>query len=178
MALATTTIVAIAAVAAAGASAVAANQQRKDAAGARGRADNVTAAQKATEAANERRKLIREERVRRARIEQAGENTGTSGGSGEFGALGGMATQLNNNLGYNAGTLARGRQASGELRSAFDHEQNAQKWDNVGAFASSIFSAAGGFSAFSTPAGTVPQGTPVQYGLQTDTIGVDGTRFL
>ena len=178
MALATSTIVAIAAVAAAGASAAVGNQTRKDAAGARGRAENATAAQRAAEAANEKRKLIREERVKRARILQAGENTGTGESSGEFGALGGMATQLGNSLGFNAGTLMRGRQAAGDLASAFKSDQEGQKAAATGAIAMSIFSAAGGFSAFSVPAGTTPQGSPVQYGIQTDTVGVDGTRFL
>jgi hypothetical protein len=172
MALATSTIVAIAAVVAAGASAVVGNQTRKDAAGARGRAENATAAQRAAEAANEKRKLIREGRVKKARILQASENTGTGDSSGEFGALGGMSTQLGTNLGFNAGTLMRGRQAAGDLASAFKSDQEGQKAAATGAIASSIFSAAGGFSAFTVPSGTTPQpantgfGTGSNYGNQ------------
>jgi hypothetical protein len=170
---AVSTIVAVVAVAVSAVSAVQANQERKDAAGARGRAEAQNKAQKAQEAANEKRKLVREERVRRARIEQASENTGTSGSSGEIGALGGMSTQLGSNLGFNAGTLMRGRIAGQEMQTAFDSEQSAQKFDNIGSFSSSIFSAAGGFGALKgTPAGTTAQpantgfGTGSNYGNQ------------
>lgn len=159
---------AVALVAAAG-SAYQANQSRKDAAGERAKAENVNRAQRAQEAAQERRKLVREERVKRARILQAGANTGTEDSSGEYGALGGMATQLSSNLGFNAGTIARGRQASGFLQNAFDNEQDAQRWDSIGSVSSSIFSAAGGFGAFKG-AGNF-SGTQVPAPVETRTIG-------
>lgn len=167
-----TTIVAVAALAVAGASAVAANQGRKDAAGAQGRAEREGRAQKQAEAANERRRQIREERVRRARIVQASENTGTGQSSGEVGVLGGMATQLGSNLGFNAGTIMRANNISTFGQQAFDANQSTAKAQATGAIASSIFSAAGGFGAFKTPAGTTTQpantgfGTGSQYGNQ------------
>lgn len=129
-------------------SAYAGNQSRKDAAGAQGRAQRETNAQKATEAANERRKLVREERVRRARILQSGINTGTDGSSGEAGALGSLSTQLNSNLGFNAGTLARAGNISVFNQQAFDAGQDAAKFDQLYSMSSSIFQANGGFGAF------------------------------
>lgn len=178
MALATSTIIGIVAAVAAGASAVVGNQTRKDAAGARGRAENATAAQRAQEAANEKRRLIREERVKRARILQAGENTGTGESSGEFGALGGMATQLGSNLGFNAGTLMRGRQAGADLASAFKSDQEGQKAAATGAIASSVFSSVGGFSVFSTPAGTTTQPASTGFGTGSNHGNQDYGQFF
>ena len=83
--------------------AASADQQRKAQAEQRA----VAAAQQA----NDRRAQIREERVRRARILQGSENTGTAGSSGEAGSVGSIATQYF----ANTGSLLGGAQASANI---------------------------------------------------------------
>ena len=65
------------------------------------------AAGNAAQAAAERRRQVREERVRRARIMQTSQASGTVGSSGEVGAIGSMATQFSSNAGTNAGSIQR-----------------------------------------------------------------------
>lgn len=77
-------------------------------------------------AANEQRQKFREERIRRARIEQAAANTGTSGSSGEAGAIGSLSTQLNVNLGTNLSAIERGGRISALSQDAADAGGNAQ----------------------------------------------------
>ncbi len=59
------------------------------------KARDVTAAQNKIEGQNSRRQRIREERIRRAQILAASENSGTSASSGELGAIGALRTNLN-----------------------------------------------------------------------------------
>lgn len=103
--------------------------------------------------AQERRNQVREERVRRAKLLQASENGGTADSSGEYGAMGSLATQLSSNLGINAGRAQAGANIGGYLQNAADFGtaaqqavMGAQNWDQIGSFAGSIFSAAGGGS--------------------------------
>lgn len=56
----------------------------------------------------ERRRQFREERIKRARILQMSENTGTAGSSGEAGAMSSLSTQLSANVGMNLGLAASG----------------------------------------------------------------------
>lgn len=102
--------------------------------------------------AEEQRKQVREERVRRARILQASANSGTEGSSGEAGALGGLATGLASNLGFNASRAAAADRMSIFNQNAADYgmqQQNsmlsAQNWDSLTSLSMSIFSASGGF---------------------------------
>ena len=69
-------------------------------------------AKNAADAAKERRQQIREERVKQARIQQASINTGTSGSSGETGALSSITTQTQANEGFNLGAIQRGNNIS------------------------------------------------------------------
>ncbi len=85
---------------------------RSQAAQAQRDTQKVQRANNAQDAARERRQLIREERVKRARVMQAAENTGTSESSGQLGAIGGLATQLGSNLGFNLGKQEFGEQFS------------------------------------------------------------------
>lgn len=123
-----------------------------------------TEAQNATRQAEERRKQIREARVRRARILQSSENTGAEGSSGELGALGNLSTAFSGALGESVGSKASGERMSGFLQDQADANfkfnqassdmNGAQSQMNLGM---SIFNAGGGFSAFkSTPSGTIP----------------------
>jgi hypothetical protein len=72
---------------------------------AQARAASEQRAANASEAARERRAQVREERVRRARILQTAQNTGTSDSSGELGALGSLSTNLGAGIGTNLGKI-------------------------------------------------------------------------
>lgn len=105
-------------------------------------------AMNAARAAQERRQQIREERIRRARILQASENTGVTASSGEAGAVGNLATQLQSNIGFNQGQLRSAGLISDFQQNAQDAMDSASLWQQVGNLSGSIFSAAGGFGAF------------------------------
>lgn len=76
--------------------AAAADQQR--------RAQSEQRAVVASQQAADRRAQIREERVRRARLLQGSENTGTAFSSGETGGVGNIATGYFSNLGTSLGS--------------------------------------------------------------------------
>ena len=112
------------------------------------------------QAANERRSQVREERVRRAKILQAAENSGSAGSSGEYGATAGMATQLQANIGLNLGRMQGANLISGYMQNAADFNTAAQSamaksqdFDALAGLSMSIFSSAGGFGAFGTSKG-------------------------
>lgn len=113
------------------ASAVYSGEVQKDAANksasAQNRARNEQAASNAAEAARERRQQIREERVKQARIMQASSNTGVAESSGEFGAIGSIATQVNSNIGFNLGAIQRAENISIFNQQAADANLAGQK---------------------------------------------------
>lgn len=109
-----------------------AEQQRK--------AQEVQQAGSAQQAAMERRQQIREERVRRARIMQASTNTGTIGSSSEFGAIGGLNTQLQSNIGQNLGAIQRGQAIGTFSQNAADFNTASQRNMNEATNAQSLFS--------------------------------------
>jgi hypothetical protein len=125
---------------------------------------NEQRAAAAEQAATERRQQIREERVRRARVVQAAENSGSAESSGEIGALGALSTNLSTNLGFNASAVSRGQRVSGHSQAAanFDFQRQsalgeAGNWDSLAGLGMKAFQGAGGFSIFSTPTGTTKQ---------------------
>lgn len=100
-------------------------------------------ASNAEKAARERRQQIREERVRRAKIMQASENTGVSGSSGELGSIAGLGTQLGSNLGANASSLSHAANINTNasaiggieqqmLSDNLNLQQDLMKWGQVG----------------------------------------------
>lgn len=103
-------------------------------------ARSVQEASNAQQAAIESRQQIREERVRRSRIMQSAQNTGTAYSSGEFGAIGSLATGLNSNIGANRGALMRGQQISAFQQNAADFNLTAQNAGIDAANAQSLFS--------------------------------------
>lgn len=112
------------------------------------------------QAAQERRQQVRDERIRRARILQGGANTGTDGSSGEFGAIGSLASQLGSNIGYNIGQIASAERRSDFLQTAADFSNsasnfqvNAQYGSQVAGIGMSIFNSGVGQAQ---PAGTTP----------------------
>lgn len=70
------------------------------------------AAGNAREAAIANRQRVREERVRRAQIIAASENSGTTASSVEMGALGGMSTQAGSAAGTSQGMFMMGQRIS------------------------------------------------------------------
>lgn len=97
------------------------------------------AAGNAREAAMANRERIREERVRRAQIMAAAENTGTSNSSVEMGALGGMATQFGSASGASGGMFMMGQrisllqqQASDLMASSNSHQARSGFMGQVG----------------------------------------------
>lgn len=161
MAFVTSTVLAIASAVTAVVGTAASIQAQKRAAGnardAAAKADLAAGEQKAAlaqQAADERRQQIREERVKRARVLQASENTGASDSSGEIGALGGLSTNLSTNIGVNAGGVARGARL-GQINQGIANDNFAMQ-SNLGAaknaaaltgMAGSIFQGVGGFQA-------------------------------
>lgn len=104
------------------------------------KAQEIQQAGSAQQAAAERRQQIREERVRRARIMQASSNTGTVGGSAEFGAIGGLGTQLQSNIGQNLGAIQRGQEIGSFGQQAADFTTAANRNMNDATNAQSLFS--------------------------------------
>jgi hypothetical protein len=116
-----------------------------------------TEATKAQQQMQERRRQIREERVRRARLLQSSENTGTSGSSGEFDALGNLSTAFSVAVGESAGAKASGDRMTGYLQEGADAQFKGQQAQADMSSASSqvglgmnLFSAAGGMSSASS----------------------------
>ena len=141
------TILAYAALAVGTASFIVSQEAARDARRAQSKISAQQKAERAAQAARERRQQIREERVRRARILQSSENTGTNGSSGELGALGGLATNLNNNLGFNAGALQRANAISVFQQEGANAQGRGQLADSLFGASMNIYSTAGGFGA-------------------------------
>jgi hypothetical protein len=102
----------------------------------------------------ERRQQIREARVRRARIMQSAQNTGAAGSSAEFGAIGGLGTQLTSNIGTNVGQItAAGRMSDlGQTAADFGTQANlaglkVQDATSMFNLSTSIFTSMGGVEA-------------------------------
>ena len=110
-------------------------------------------AEQAARAAGERRQQIREERVKRSRIMQSSQNTGTGGSSGEAGALSSLSTQFGSNIGFNLGAKQTADSITGLNQEIADvsgaYQQQASEPNNYGLVSqagSSIFAASGGFN--------------------------------
>ncbi len=80
----------------------------------------------ASQQASDRRAQVREERVRRAKIMQGAENSGTAGSSGEIGALGSISTQFFSNIGTSLGGQRVASNISSQQQTAADMNFNAQ----------------------------------------------------
>lgn len=164
MAVATTTVLAVAAAASAvvgAASYVEARRANASAAEDRQRAYEeqlkATAEQNAANAqkqAAERRQQVREERVRRAKILQASENTGTDASSGEMGAMGALSSQYNTAVASDVGAQASAQRisifsqnAANYSSSAVQNDMQAQQANQLFALSGTIFNATGGSTA-------------------------------
>jgi len=124
------------------------------------------ASNKAKEMA-ERRQQLREERIKRARVLQASQNSGTAYSSGESGAVSSLNTQLSSNIGFNQSMLRSGERTSIFAQQASDAQSRQQGAAAFGQFALNAASLAG--SIFSgNIGGTTPQNQNVDqyYGVR------------
>lgn len=126
-----------------------------------------TATQKAADIAAMRQKA-REERVKRARIQQAAENAGVGGSSGEVGALSAIQTNLASARAFQAGTAAASGSITNRLNSAASHEQDAAKWGAIGQVANTVFSATSGSFAKTKTADAPKTTTTTNNGMVSD----------
>lgn len=161
MAALTTTLLAASALAVGTYSFVKQQEAQEDAQTAQRKSANEQKAINASQAANERRQQIREERVRRARIEQSSMNTGAYGSSGALGTIGGLSTQFSTNVGANLAMQAASQQISIFNQQASDAQYSAQTYAGMFNLAGNIFGATAGSAAsylkgkFMTPAPSV-----------------------
>lgn len=124
------------------------------------------AANAATMAAD-RRRAIREERIKRAQVIAASSNTGVGESSGVSGATGSLSTQLGTGIGFSRGMERIGNNISGFnqaaanfMSSSQNHMNSADNWGQIGSLGMSIFNASGGFGAFKTGGIPAPQQAP------------------
>lgn len=134
--------------------------------------DIASAQQKSVDFAN-RRQQLREERIRRAQIEQASSNQGVGGSSGEAGAVSALGAQV----GANVASINQGQMAaegiSGAMSKAAGATQRAQVAQGVASLSGTVFSGAGGFnSIFSSGSGV----NPPPSGAEQKQISPIGTR--
>lgn len=114
----------------------------------------------ASQQAADRRAQVREERVRRARIMQGAENSGTAGSSSEAGALGSISTQFFSNVGTSLGGNRVAANISNFQQTAADFNfqgQQAQQQNVM--FNQAVAAGASIFNATYSPSGsasTVP----------------------
>ncbi len=135
--------------------------------------DIASAQQKSVDLANKRQQL-REERIRRAQIEQASANQGVGGSSGEAGAVSALGAQV----GANVASINQGQMAaegiSGAMSRAAGATQRAQVAQGVASLSGTVFSGAGGFnSIFSSGTGVNPPPAETQQ-KQISPIGTRG----
>jgi len=138
MAIATSTIVAIAAVAVAAGATYASMEQAADARDAQKKAQKVSQAEKAAQQQAQIRQQVRQERVKRAQILQASENTGVSMSSGALGAESVLGTQTAANIGTINRNANSANAIGGFLQSAADSQARASNYSAVASFATSV----------------------------------------
>ena len=115
-------------------------QQQKEARNEQKKAQREQGAANAERAAAERRQQIREERIRRAQIEQASANSGTMASSGAMGATGGLNTTLASNLGFNLAQTTHANNISVFNQRAASLMGRAQTAEQLGSLTTSLFS--------------------------------------
>ncbi len=127
----------------------------------------IAGEQKASNAAAamaERRQQVREERIKRARVLQMSNNSGTVNSSGESGALGVLDTNLDVGIGRNLGAIATAERtgqfsqnAADQMGRADNLRSDAQFQDQLFGLSTSIFKESGGVkSIFSSSSSSAP----------------------
>lgn len=154
---AVTTIIAGAALATSALSAVEQQKQAKRSAKAQEKIRNEERAQNVSRQLAERRQQIREERIKRARVLQSAENTGTAFSSGESGALSSLGTQLGSNLGFNQSMIRSGERISTFAQESANAQARGQSAALLGNLALSAAPVAGSIFGGGSVPGTTPQ---------------------
>ncbi len=95
---------------------------------------NISLGQSQVTARENRRQLLREERIRRARILQGSENSGGSGSSGETGALGAINTNVSGQIAASTGESKANTGINIQNQKATDFDNQARQalqWGEV-----------------------------------------------
>lgn len=160
---AVSSIIAAAALAATAAASYEQRQQAKKAAKERKEERAIAGAEQSAQQMESRRQQLREERIRRAQILQASENTGVAASSGQLGAVSALGTST----GANVASLSRQANTASGISAASQRAANADlrgaEAAGVGQIAGSIFStavSAGALDVFNQPTPTVKKPAP------------------
>lgn len=113
-------------------------QQQGQAAKAQKKMRNEEKARNTAQQMAERRQQVREERIKRARVMQAAENTGTAGSSGELGAVSSIGSQLGANLGFNQSMIESGNRISGYAQQAANAQTNASVFNSIAGMSGNV----------------------------------------
>lgn len=98
----------------------------------------------------DRRRQVREARIRRAQIEQSSVNSGVGGSSGEGGAVSTISSNLGANLGTIGSNVRAGEEMSAKAQEVSNIANRIQTTQAIGGLASSIFNVAGSNGLFNT----------------------------
>lgn len=115
-------------------STVSAASQRKQSAKAQKESNNISIAQSKVNSYEERRQRLREERVRRAAMEQGSQNSGTSGSSGESGGISALGSNFGTLLSQQLGQTKANEGINKWNQKAIDFENKAREtlaWGDV-----------------------------------------------
>lgn len=124
----------------------------KDQAAAQRESIKVQGRQNALEAQRERIKQVRAARIARASVLSGASASGMGAGtSGVQGATASIGSQLGSNIGDIGVSQSFAEQASAANIRAANAGAKLAQWQAIGGLSSSIFTAAGGFSAFKPP---------------------------
>lgn len=88
----------------------------------------------------QRRRQIREQKVRQSQIEQAAVNTGTSGSSGAGGAAGALATNVMTNISLGSGSARTSNNMTNLSQQSSNISSNSALWQGLGNVGGSLFS--------------------------------------
>jgi hypothetical protein len=97
-------------------------------------AQNITLGQSKVRAQEDRRQLLREERIRRARILQSSNNAGVSNSSGEIGAMGAITTNVDSQVASARGESLANTGINKQNQKAMDFDNKAKQalqWGEV-----------------------------------------------
>ena len=114
------------------------------AAGAQREANAIQGAQQETASTESRRQRVREQRIRRAQIIAASENTGTTASSGQIGAVGALSTNLAGLIGTSLGESKANTAINSATQKSADFTSTA---NTIGAWTDTIQQGIGGFQS-------------------------------
>lgn len=101
--------------------------------------------------ARQRTNMIKESRAARANVTQSAENQGVADTSAAQGGQGSIQSQVSSNLSFLDQYGMLSDQASSKMNSAMGAQGNASMWGAIAGAGGQVFSAVGGFGAFSGP---------------------------